>query len=91
MNTYEFEKICKNLIIDYVDEPIDITDVYVVWMCKTLKNTKALLSTTLPDLKYYECTYNGEKDEIYFDVYTKLENKVIASNQFKREVKLKNE
>lgn len=89
MNTYEFEKICKNLIIDYVDEPIDITDVYVVWMCKTLKNTKALLSTTLPDLKYYECTYNGEKDEIYFDVYTKLENKVIASNQFKREVKLK--
>lgn len=91
MNTYEFEKICKNLIIDYVDEPIDITDVYVVWMCKTLKNTKALLGTNLPDLEYYECTYNGEKDEIYFDVYVKLENKVISSYQFKREVKLKNE
>ena len=45
----------------------------------------------LPDLEYYECTYNGEKDEIYFDVYVKLENKVISSNKFKREVKLKNE
>lgn len=95
-DSYEFEVICKNAIIDYANEhfdktdnfKIDIHDVYVVWMCKALKNSKALLSTTLPDLRYYECTYNGEKDEMYLDVYTKVENKVIRSDEFKRNVEV---
>lgn len=94
-DSYEFEVICKNLIIDYVNnnfdktddvKPINIKDVYVVWMCKTLKNSKALLSTTVPDGKYYEMTYNGEKDELYMDVYTKLANKCIVSVDFNKEV-----
>lgn len=41
---------------------------------KTLQNNKALLSTTLPDGIYYECTYNGDKKEMYVDVYKKWEN-----------------
>jgi hypothetical protein len=52
-------------------------DVYVVWWCKTLKNWKALLSTTLPDGMYYEVTYNGDKGETYFDAYKKFDNIVI--------------
>jgi hypothetical protein len=94
-DSYEFEVICKNLIIEYVNshfdktddvKPIDIKDVYVVWMCKTLQNSKALLSTTVPDGKYYEFTYNGDKKEMYMDVYTKLENICISETDFDKEV-----
>lgn len=49
-------------------------DVYVVWYSKSLKNHKALLSTTVCDGMYYELTYNGEKDELYMDAYKKWEN-----------------
>ena len=49
-------------------------DVFIVWMCKTLQNSKALLSTTLFDGMYYELTYNGDKKELYVDAYKKWEN-----------------
>lgn len=39
--------------------------------------TKALASTTLFDGMYYEITYNGDKQEIYFDAYKKWENKCV--------------
>ena len=52
-------------------------DVFVVWNCKTLQNNKALLSTTLFDGMYYEVTYNGDKNEIYFDAYKKFENRCV--------------
>lgn len=99
-DSYEFEVICKNAIVDYVNDhfdqtdgtqPIDIRNVYVVWMCKTLKNSKALLSTTVPDGKYYEMTYNGEKDELYMDVYTKIQNICIPSSKFKKTVTMPDE
>lgn len=56
---------------------MDMDDVYVVWYCKTLQNQKALLSTPRPDGMYYECTYNGDKDELYFDACKKFENHCI--------------
>ncbi len=46
----------------------------MVWSCKTLQNSKALLSTTVPDGMYYELTYNGDKHELYFDAYKKFQN-----------------
>ena len=53
--------------------------------CKTLQNNKALLSTTLFDGMYYECTYNGDKKEMYVDAYKKWENfKVEISNEERR-------
>jgi hypothetical protein len=72
----------KQLVVDYTNEHLDITDnvnitseeVYVVWFSKTLQNAKALLSTTLPDGMYYEITLNGDKNEIYFDAYKKFKN-----------------
>ena len=38
------------------------------------KKNEALASTTLSDGMYYELTYNGDKDELYFDAYKKWEN-----------------
>ena len=80
-----FEKM-RIAVYEYVKEHIDktdnvdfsIDDVYLVWCCKTLKNWKALISTTLPDGMYYECTFNGDKNEMYLDAYKKFENKIIT-------------
>lgn len=51
-------------------------DVFIVWMCKTLQNNKALLSTTVHDGMYYEFTWNGDKSEGYLDAYKKWQNVV---------------
>lgn len=79
-----FEKM-RRAVYEYVKEHIDktdnvnfnIDDVYLVWCCKTLQNWKALISTTLPDGMYYECTFNGDRNEMYLDAYKKFENKTI--------------
>lgn len=71
----ELVALYTNRHLDFTDGvSVGIEDVYVVWYSKTLQNAKALLSTTLPDGMYYEVTYNGNKDEIYFDAYKKFEN-----------------
>lgn len=64
-------------VLAHLDKSEEIPDfeVFVVWSCKTLQNYKALLSTSLPDGMYYEITYNGDKNELYFDAYKKFENK----------------
>ena len=49
-------------------ETIPVFEVFIVWSCKTLQNHKALLSTTLHDGMYYECTYNGDRQPIKFCV-----------------------
>ena len=85
MNEKEFLEFCKEQVANYTNEHLDKTDnkkitkddVFMVWWCKTLQNNKALLSTTLFDGMYYECTYNGDKKEMYFDSYKKWENKCI--------------
>ena len=82
MTNQKFIEICTKKVIEYANARLDKTDcvsineenVFVVWLCKTLQNHKALLSTTLYDGMYYECTYNGDKDELYFDAYKKFEN-----------------
>lgn len=79
----EFLSKAVDLVADYTYEHTDKSDnvpeykVFVVWYCKTLQNFKALLSTTLFDGMYYEVTYNGDKDEIYLDIYKKFENRCI--------------
>lgn len=83
MNNEEFIKKAKQLVKEYAIEHLDKTDeipnfnVYIVWSCKTLQNSKALLSTSLLDGMYYELSYNGDKKEIYFDAYKKFENTCI--------------
>lgn len=62
-------------------------DIYVVWLSKVLQNNKALLSTTYPDTRYYEITYNGDKNEFYFDAYVKEINQTIDGKELERELK----
>lgn len=85
MNAQKFIELCKEEVVKYTNEHLDKSDnkkitnddVFVVWSCKTLQNNKALLSTTLFDGMYYELTYNGNRQELYFDAYKKWENKCI--------------
>jgi hypothetical protein len=85
MNEQDFYRLVKETVADYANSHLDkadgkqitLDDVYIVWMCKTLQNSKALASTTLFDGMYYEVTYNGDKREMYFDAYKKFENRCI--------------
>ena len=82
MNEKEFVKLVKKTVADYANRHLDKSDgkqiteddVFIVWMCKTLQNSKALASTTLFDGMYYELTFNGNKQELYVDAYKKWEN-----------------
>lgn len=85
MNNDNFEKICKEIVVDYFNKNVEKTDrktiteadVYIVWVCKSLQNNKALVSTNIGDGMYYEITHNGDKQEIYVDAYKKWENFVV--------------
>ena len=80
------QEIAKKIVLDYANEHIDKSDnvqiamdnVFIVWLCKTLQNWKALVSTTIPDGMYYEVTFNGDKKEVYLDAYKKFENRKIT-------------
>lgn len=76
-----FETIVRKTVADYtnkvaLDNIISPDEVYIVWSCKTLQNWKALAATPLPDNRYFEITYNGDKRELYMDAYRKEDNEV---------------
>lgn len=81
-----FQHICKRKLVNWYNKNqgeetphIDLGNVFVVWSCKTLQNYKALLSTTVSgDGIYAEYTYNGDKQELYEDIYKKLTNTCIT-------------
>ena len=83
MGSNEFLKRCKEIVVGYyntkvaVDYKITEDNVFIVWSSKTLQNAKAMVSTTAKDTRYFEITYNGDKQEFYVDAYTKEANYVI--------------
>lgn len=83
MDNNTFMNLAMKIVSNYVQDHLDETDpdasfsVFIVWLCKTLGNNKALISTTLQDGMYYEITYNGAKKEFYLDAYKKFENQAI--------------
>ena len=88
MNEKDFVALIKKTVAEYANQHLDKSDakqiteddVFIVWMCKVLQNSKAMASTTLFDGMYYELTYNGDKKELYLDAYKKWENKCISVN-----------
>ena len=90
MNNKDFVALCKKAVVDYFNNQADSTDkngkiteddAFVVWLCKTLQNNKALVSTTVSDGMYYEVTYNGDKKEAYVDAYKKWKNFVVKEEE----------
>lgn len=84
-----FQSVCKKKLVEHYNSctmaaelhssPISLSNVFVVWACKTLQNYKALLSTTISgDGVYVEYTYNGDKQELYKDFYIKSTNRKIV-------------
>ena len=71
-----FNMACESLDpTDNVEFVLD--DVYEVTHSFVLGCQKAMFSTTLPDGKYYEVTYNDAKEEMYIDCYVKIKQNVI--------------
>lgn len=78
MTEQKFVQLCKKYILaEFYDGKIKEDEIYVVWLCKILQNNKALLSTNNPDGLYFECTYNGDKKEMYLDAYKRQSNECI--------------
>ena len=78
MGNNEFEKKCIELVKKYYEDELKTNikedNIYIVWLTKVLQNNKALLSTTIKDTRYFEITYNGDKEETYIDCYIKEKN-----------------
>lgn len=78
----EFIKKARKIVVDHYygietlndEQPLDPSEVYIVWFSKTLGNWKALLATTRQDGQYFEVTHNGAKNEAYLDIYVKVQN-----------------
>lgn len=89
MDNAKFSFLARKIVYDYAYSHLDksdqivfpFEDVYIVWLCKTLQNNKAMISTNLPDGMYYEVTYNGDKDEFYLDAYKKFHNERIEESE----------
>ena len=75
-----FQSVCKKKLVEWyrknrLEIPVNLSNVFVVWSNKTLQNYKCLASTTISgDGIYAEYTYNGDKQELYEDVYGKITN-----------------
>ena len=82
----KFLRLCRRKVAEYenkrvdIKEEIDADDVFSVCTCKTLQNRKWWMSTPVKGAYYYEFTYNGDKGEIYMDVYKKIENIPLNEN-----------
>ena len=92
MDNDKFVELCKDKVVEYtnmfmnlnsISHPVHIStsDVYVVWLNRTLQNNKALLSTIVSDGMYSEVTYNGDKNELYFDAYSHVHNRAFKLDE----------
>lgn len=83
MKSEQFIEYAKNIVREYEDMkqrlesegPYPEVFAYIVWYCFELGHNKALLSTNIEDGRYYEVTYNSNKNEVYLDAYKKENNK----------------
>lgn len=84
MQSDEFIKISKRKIAEdfYKKDSkfIDEDEVLLIWFCKTIQNWKGIFTTTFPDGKIFEVTYNGDKKELYIDEYIKSKKLVYDLN-----------
>lgn len=74
------DKDAEDIVREYLTSKygFDATDarVFVVWKCKTIQNVKFIVGTSYNN-NFFEITLNGDKNEIYLDVYQKIDKKII--------------
>lgn len=81
-----FQCVCKKKMVEWYNKndlgdapltpPIDLSNVFVVWSCKTLQNYKCLVSTTVSgDGIYAEYTYNGDKHFLMYGIWFSVESR----------------
>lgn len=85
MDGRKFLDLCIGKLLDIVNDynrldNADADNVLIVWSCKTIQNNKALLGVNSSN-KYYEFTYNGDKKELYVDIYSKDDQHVFKESQ----------
>ena len=72
MDSRKFHDLAINAVLQE-NQNIEVSKMFVVWMCKTLQNNKVLIGVHDSPC-YYEVTYNGDKKELYVDEYIKNRN-----------------
>ena len=79
MGNQEFESRATSIVRNWYNThvPMAPTEIYVVWMVKVLRNNKAMISSNLSDGRYFEVTWDGERENFYLDVYSKDENQAL--------------
>lgn len=78
LNTDEFIDLCKEKISENIYNLYLKKNILLVWYCKTIQNHKALFHPQYSKF-YVEYTYNGDKEELYIDIYKK-QNKIVFKN-----------
>ena len=81
--TRHFQEVClekaKECFQELSGQPFEGEKISVVWYCKTLQNFKCLIfACSNGEGLYFEFTFNGDKGELYMDVYTKIKNECIV-------------
>ena len=82
MTSYEFEKAAKNAVIQTLSENISIDQLDLVWFAHELGYKKCTIWGQPMGNRYAEVTYNRDKDEMYVDIYQKIINNKILSDEF---------
>lgn len=88
MTEQEFRRLAIQAVQTYYIENnksyiIDKDKISIVWQCRVLQNYKATLTVVPPNGMYFEATYNGDKNELYLDVYKKVDNICLSPYEFK--------
>lgn len=78
MTSHQFQIAAKNAVIKVVEaayeEQYAIEDINITWFSYVLGNMKCLLIDSGKNNRYYEVTYNRDKNELYVDTYEKRIN-----------------
>ena len=79
MGNQEFESRATSIVRNWYNAHVTMTptEIYVVWMVKVLRNNKAMISSNHSDGRYFEVTWDGERERFYLDVYSKVENQIL--------------
>lgn len=77
MESEEFLELARHKLVNHFDNsPYDKVQpkfFHLVWFARELQNMKGLFMLH-GSHKYWEVTYNGDKNEMYVDTYNKVDN-----------------